>query len=153
MTNQGKLLMKHEVPWFFVFLELTLALPWSIEINGSKISFYCVKMSRVKKSKRHLFEQKLTFCGPIKWWKYVYPYKELKKIKSSKHSFFRLFFLSLLMVLRKNLTADNWSAKMNNCHHLKTQFQEFLARITPSLLRFLIASLVARKKSMEVNYL
>jgi hypothetical protein len=42
-----------------VCLELTLALPWSIEINGSKISFLlkylfieilCVKMSRVDKA-------------------------------------------------------------------------------------------------------
>jgi len=41
MTYQGKLLMKHKVPWFMICLELTLALPWSIEINDSKISFYC----------------------------------------------------------------------------------------------------------------
>jgi len=40
MTNQGKLLTKHKVPWFVVHLELTLALRWLIEINGSKISFY-----------------------------------------------------------------------------------------------------------------
>ncbi len=40
MTNQGKLLTKHKLPSFVVRLELTLALPWSIEINGSKISFY-----------------------------------------------------------------------------------------------------------------
>jgi hypothetical protein len=36
MTKQGKLLTKYKVPWFVVRLELTLALPWSLEINGSK---------------------------------------------------------------------------------------------------------------------
>ncbi len=53
MANQGKLLTKHKVPRFVVSLELTLALPWSIEINGSKIFFIailCVKMSRVNKA-------------------------------------------------------------------------------------------------------
>jgi len=40
MTNQGKLLTKHRVPLFVVCLELTLALPWSIEVSGSKIFFY-----------------------------------------------------------------------------------------------------------------
>jgi len=53
MTNQGKLLTKHKLPSFVVRLELTLALPWTIEINGSKICFIailCVKMSRVNKA-------------------------------------------------------------------------------------------------------
>jgi len=40
VTNQGKLLTKHKVPWFVVRLELTLALPWPLDIHGSKISFY-----------------------------------------------------------------------------------------------------------------
>jgi len=34
MTNQGNILTKYKVPWIVVRLELTLALPWSIEIHG-----------------------------------------------------------------------------------------------------------------------
>ncbi len=55
MTNHGKLLTKHKVTWFVFHLELTLALPRSIEINGTKISFhrniflsqYCVSKCHV----------------------------------------------------------------------------------------------------------
>jgi len=36
MTNQGKLLTKHKVPWFWFIMSL----PWPIEINGSKIFFH-----------------------------------------------------------------------------------------------------------------
>jgi hypothetical protein len=37
MSNQGKLLTKHKVP----YLWFVKSLPWPIEIDGSKLSFYC----------------------------------------------------------------------------------------------------------------